>query len=491
MLRAVNARAFRLALVLPLLVSVLSCARTQRTNAQGAAQSPAQPGQSLEQLRADYAARFMEPAPHMALARYFRDKGDRLQAFYILEAARRGRFEEEEFNRAFAEWFRGEKPVDASAEAEAALLEEHARDPNSVETITKLADIYITREDWAKAKQFIAQAIRLKPDDYENTDAMAQVLEREGNTAEADRVRAEYVRLHPETAEGYRERIGAAWDKEPARAKALVAEASKKFPGDAVFVFDTGVLLQRDGKLREAEDQFTRAAKLAPDSDYIQARVAKFFYKARNDNARALDYYLSAYLLNPHSYEGEYVESRIQRISGEAAEAKLDEQTRRGAPLTALLNDPNPSVAIVALEKMGGAWKPEYMQPALAALSHDDGGVRWTAMEAIKKNANRSFDPTLRSLLADADLRKRGLALYLAAHLWGRESFPFIREALGEQSQLLRFDAVSALFIEAGAEGRVLVAEHLPREPNERLKKLIESGLKEPPGGGEQATPTN
>jgi hypothetical protein len=37
----------------------------------------------LKRLRADYAMRFLEPEPHMALAKYFFDRGDRLQAFYI------------------------------------------------------------------------------------------------------------------------------------------------------------------------------------------------------------------------------------------------------------------------------------------------------------------------------------------------------------------------------------------------------------------------
>ena len=44
----------------------------------------------LKRLRVDFAMRFLEPEPHMALAKYFFDHGDRLEAFYILEAARRG-----------------------------------------------------------------------------------------------------------------------------------------------------------------------------------------------------------------------------------------------------------------------------------------------------------------------------------------------------------------------------------------------------------------
>lgn len=475
MLQSRQLRTCCLAIFLWMIAPVLSCARQQQTRARDASTS-------LEQLRADYAMRFLEPAPHMALAKYFRDKGDRLQAFYILETARRGRFEEDEFNRAFALAFHGSQPVDASPEAEAALLKEYARDLNSPDTITKLADVYISREDWAQAKEYISKAIRLHPDDFDNTDAMAEVLRREGNQAEAERLLGEYARKYPQTVDGYRLRISELSEKEPNRAKALLVEATRKFPNAGGFVFEMGATLQREGKLREAEEQFVKAAALSPGSDYIQAWVGRFFYKVKKDDQRALDYYLNAYLLNPDAYETEYVESRIQLISGAAAEAKLERQIKSGRSLTALLNDPNPMVITLALEKMGEEWKPAYLEPVLALLGHDDGGVRWMATEAIKNNAGRSFDETLKALLRDADLRKRGLAAYIAAHLWQQESFPVMRDMLREESQLLRFDAVSALILEAGLEGRKLVSEHLTRETNPRLRKLIESTLKEASG---------
>ena len=62
----------------------------------GSVVSPAHENE-LKRLRLDYAMRFLEPEPHMALAKYFFDRGDRLQAFYILEAARRSRLEEPAF----------------------------------------------------------------------------------------------------------------------------------------------------------------------------------------------------------------------------------------------------------------------------------------------------------------------------------------------------------------------------------------------------------
>lgn len=48
----------------------------------------------IAQLRQQLSLNYLQPAPHMALAKHYRDKGDRLQAFYLLEYARRARFSE-------------------------------------------------------------------------------------------------------------------------------------------------------------------------------------------------------------------------------------------------------------------------------------------------------------------------------------------------------------------------------------------------------------
>ena len=61
----------------------------------------------LTQPRRQLAAEYMQPAPHLALAKYYWQKGDRLQAFYISEYARRARFPEPVFNQAFAAAFSG------------------------------------------------------------------------------------------------------------------------------------------------------------------------------------------------------------------------------------------------------------------------------------------------------------------------------------------------------------------------------------------------
>ena len=95
----------------------------------------------------------------------------------------------------------------------------------------------------------------------------------------------------------------------------------------------------------------------------------------------------------------------------------------------------------------------------------------------IKDKVDSSFDGTLKALLEDKDLRKRGLAAYIAVGRWKQASFGIIRTMLREESQLLRFDAVSALLIEGGPEGREILSEHLSVETHPQLKTMIERAI--------------
>ena len=51
-------------------------------------------------------------------------------------------------------------------------------------------------------------------------------------------------------------------------------------------------------------------------------------------------------------------------------------------------------------------------------MGHDNQNLRWEATQALKKNVDTSFDERLTALLKDDDLRKRGLAAYIAVFRW-------------------------------------------------------------------------
>jgi tetratricopeptide (TPR) repeat protein len=223
---------------------------------------------ALDQLRHDLAMQYLEPSPHMALAKFYLDKGDRLQAFYILEGARRGRFEDKIFNQAFLKSF--------------------------------------------------------------------------GNSTDNDNDR------DAPGLDAYRRRIAELYEKQPARAKAVMREAIAKYPTNGLFRFNLGALLQREGKLPEAEAQLVKAAELSPRSSYIQAWVGRFF-KVKRDNQRALTYYLNAYFLDPHTYESEFVESRIRKINAEAAAVRIEQLLKSGTPLIEITRDPNPTIVVQSI----------------------------------------------------------------------------------------------------------------------------------------------
>jgi hypothetical protein len=77
--------------------------------------------------------------------------------------------------------------------------------------------------------------------------------------------------------------------------------------------------------------------------------------------------------------------------------------------------------------------------------------------------------------LQDDDLRKRALAAYIAVYRWKHDSFTFMETLLTDESQLVRFDAISALLIEGGFAGQKVALAHAARERNATLKKLIET----------------
>ena len=430
---------------------------------------------ALDKLREDLAQRYLEPEPHLALAKYYHDRGNRLQAFLLLEYARRNLFTADQFDKAFDSTFLKPEPFDNSKEAEAALLEKLAREPQSAKLAVKVADIYISRDDWPKAKEYLRRAIERKPEDFTNVLALAEVLRREGKPREAEKVVQGFLDKYPDSREAYQRRVAPLIKKDPIAAKELLAEANRKFPQEGEFLFNLGVVLQQEGKLKEAEEHFVKAAELAKDSAHVQGWTGRFFLKVRDDKAKAVEYYLSAYFHDPHFYDGEYAEQRIGLLSIEAAGAKFAQIQKEGRRPEDSLRDKDPMLVGLAVDHLGKHWDPKHIKPLLDVLGHDDEFVRAKAQRALMDNVDRSFDPQLKALLKDPDLRKRGLAAYLAVKLWGKEGVEAVRPWLPEQAQLLRYDAVSALLRHGGETGRKIALDHLRHETHPWFKRMREA----------------
>ena len=67
----------------------------------------------LFELQKQFAVNYLKPEAHFALAQYYLNKGDKLQAFFIMEYARRYRFPEKDFDAAFKKFFGDNSPEPA------------------------------------------------------------------------------------------------------------------------------------------------------------------------------------------------------------------------------------------------------------------------------------------------------------------------------------------------------------------------------------------
>jgi tetratricopeptide (TPR) repeat protein len=426
----------------------------------------------LATLQNEFAVNYLEPESHMALAKYYLARGDRREAFFILEVARRGILEEKVFDRAFQVAFEG---FDNSKSAEQKLLSQLAENPHSADVQFKLADIYISRSDYTKAKQILVPGMKEHAEDFRFTAGLAGILQIEGKSEEAARIVQQYAARYPESGVGYVLRAEALHKTNPQSAKLLLEQGAAKYPTNGDLVFRLAAIIQETRDLDKAEALFERAASLAPKSVQIQSWVGRFFFKVRNSGDKALPYYLNAYFLSPHAYETEFVESRIRNIYFAQAQTAFQKEIRLRKSLVELLNNPNPAIVSMALQQMHEEWKPTYVDPVTALMGHEDQGVRWEATQLLKKKVASSFDARLRDLLKDRDLRVRGLAAYIAVYRWRTASFVLMDELLSDRAQLLRFDALSALILEGGQEGKQRALAHDAKETHPTLKKLLEA----------------
>ena len=400
-------------------------------------------------------------------------------AFYVLENVRRTKFEQPVFDAAFRAAFLDTEPFDNSAEAEARLLTE-VRQSSNADNLSQLADIYISRSEWEAARAYLSQAIELDPSNFSYTVALAEIYRREGENDQANHLIEEFLGSYPDSVEAARYRVDqalAAADGEEQNqgARVLLDQKLGQFPDDGKLLFNLGVLLQREGDDEGAGKAFARAAEAAPQSAHIQGWTGRFFLKVLRDSRQALDYYLSAYFLDPHFYDSEYAESRIRELAWNLAAEVVE--TIRGRPnaFAKMLQSHNPRVVGFGLEKLEEDWNEQATEDLFGLLGHDDVYVRWKSMETLRDRAPAVVLARLDNLLLEEDLRVRGLAAYLAMRLGSAGHKEVVKSMLRSDAQLVRYDAISALLMEGGAEGHALIRALREREGNPWLRRLLDS----------------
>ena len=434
---------------------------------------------SLSTLRERVATSYGSAKAHCAVAKHYIDNGDRLVAFYILENLRRRIATPDEFHAAFDVEFR-KVPADTTPAAEAALIVEFESRPDDVELLRKLSELYAARSDWKKAQQYVQKVIQLQPGNFVPVTALAHLLRREERRAEADRVINEFIEKHPDSEAAWSKRVlNLLIDRDDAAARQAAQIATKKFPLTGEFDFQLGVIAQRGGDLVLAKQRFVSAAENSPDNAEIQGRTARFFLKAMSDEAESLKYYLRAYFLEPEFYDTEFAESRIRSLNWDAAAREFEKQVASGAPIEKCLNHENPVVVNFAIRSMTEVWDPKFAPLLADVMLHDDPNLRWQATDALVQHVDDSFDPQLHALLTDKDLRRRGLALYIAAHRWKETGLKYLVANLDEEAVLLRFDAVSALLEQGGEAGKKIALDYASsgREKDPWMQRVLQGIL--------------
>jgi hypothetical protein len=74
------------------------------------------------------------------------------------------------------------------------------------------------------------------------------------------------------------------------------------------------------------------------------------------------------------------------------------------------------------------------------------------------------------------------MALYIVAKTRGERALPTLRESLKSDSELIRFDAVSALLMYGGANGKGVVQEYAlsGKEPSAPIRERVQAEMEGP-----------
>lgn len=405
----------------------------------------------LKKLRESYAREYFKAEAHLRLAKYLADYGDRLNAFFISETARRQHFPEEAFDLATRVVLRGDT-FDNSALAEKRLRDDLAASPSDVKALIELADIHVSHSEWKAAEEELRRALVADPESVDAVAMLAEILRRTGREAEGDKLQEDWLKARPNSREAWLDRVDEAVGSRKVDALKVVNAALAKFPGEAILHFHRAHLLHLANDLDGATAEYVRAAELDPKSAYIQGWTARFFLKAKNDREKALEYYLSAYFLDPHFYDTEYAEGRVRTLASQLASSRYASARASGRTPLQLLETADPVVAGLAMKDVDNEWSPGARQKLVILLAHED--LRYGAADILARHVGAEFDEELRALLQSPDLLTRSAAAYIAGARWKEDVVPILTPWLDEPADLLRYDAVSILLEMGGERGK-------------------------------------
>jgi tetratricopeptide (TPR) repeat protein len=425
---------------------------------------------AMDAARKEYVSHFFSVDAHVNLAKQQYDHGERLQAFYTLETARREHFDQKEFTASFRRIFLNDT-FDNSPQTEAALLAQIKAAPADAKLLNKLADVYISRKDWKKAIPLLEAASKFQPNEFLPVAAIGRIYTEMGQTAKAESVASTWAQAHPQASESYQLRISELMEKKE-DARALAEEALAKYPNDPDLHFDLGTVFEQADNLAATQREFDTAVRLGPANLHIVGWVARFYFMRKIDLRHALDLYLSAYFLEPEFYETEYAEDRIRKLAPEVAQSIMEKPASQQFPpdLTPL----RPAAEKIFIRAAEHNWDNDFTAGMLRIMGSHDEVNRATAMTILSEHPSPDAEKQIFQLLNDPDVCKRGMAGYVAVKWNAREAIPVVKTWLADPAELVRFDGLSAL-TESGPEGLKLLKEYAAsgKEQNPRLRELL------------------
>ena len=422
--------------------------------------------------RKEYARRFLEPDAHLLLARQLVSEGKQEMAFCLMENARQ-RFGDDLFNLAHLKAFSRPEPIDAGEASEKRLLESLAKKPDDLETVARLADVYLVRGEFDRAAQYAEKACKLAPDRFEYVERLNIINELRHRGEDAEKAFEDFVTRNPDSSMARAYQYYKTYQSDPAAAARLLDEAIEKDPNEGELLLYRAAELMKTDRLDDAENAYLKAAQLSPRSSRIQGSLGWFYLKKKENENKAIEYYLNAYFLDPHYYDGEFAEFRLSEMLNKRNRSQYQNLRSNTTDLAPLLRHDSFTVVFQALRDVDQNWRPEYLDSVVTLLTYDYEGVRWRATQALMNNAGDDFDKRLHELLLDPDDYRRGCAAYIAAGRWKEKSFDELRRLLKDNSQLVQFDALSALMMTELPDAKNIAREELKDTKNQYLREML------------------
>ncbi|MGH9316611.1 MAG: tetratricopeptide repeat protein [Thermoanaerobaculia bacterium] len=201
---------------------------------------------------------------------------------YGLERARAAAAVEPDNPEWAAAWAEFQSRVGNRKEADEALLRLSGSD--EAERVLAAADAYARLKDYANAARVAREAARRFPDSTEALFRLASSLEREGATAEAEKVFSKLlkVRPHDAAAQNY---LGYMWADRGVRlekALELLEKAVAREPRNGAYRDSLGWVYFRMGKLELAESNLRQAHQGEPDDPTIEEHLGDLSEKQGN-----------------------------------------------------------------------------------------------------------------------------------------------------------------------------------------------------------------